>query len=78
MGCRKSTQIGPVTREAFDTEVMRIAQEKLHSHRCDPASLYLIDDLTRFVIRVEGGEIRIQSRLEFLPTLQLTNSKIET
>jgi hypothetical protein len=60
-----------MTREAFDVDVTRVAQEKLHPHRCDSV-VYSVDDrITRFVIRVRGGEIRIQSRPELLPILQL-------
>lgn len=33
------------------------------------------DGIASFVMRVRGGEIRIRSRLEFLPTLQAINSK---
>ena len=64
-----------MSREALDVEVTRIAQEKLHLHGCDPVVYRVGDGITRFVIRVQGGEIRIQSRLEFLPILQLVNSK---
>ena len=67
-----------MAREALDAEATRIAQQKLHPDDYDPASRYFADGLTRFVVRVRGGEIRIQSRLEFLPTLQLVNSKRRT
>jgi hypothetical protein len=36
MNCRKESEIGLMAREAFDVEVTRIAQEKLHSHGWDP------------------------------------------
>jgi hypothetical protein len=64
-----------MARKAFDLDVTRIAQEAVHSHGCDPVVYPVGDGITRFVIRVQGGEIRIQSRLEFLPILQLVNSK---
>jgi hypothetical protein len=78
MSSKKESEIGLMAREALDAEVTRIAQQKLHSHDYDPASPRAADGLTRFVIRVQGGEIRIQSRFEFLPTLQLINSKRRT
>ena len=61
--------------EAFDVEGTRIAQEKLHSHGRDPVVYPIGNGITCFVIRAQGGEIRIQSRLELLPILQLVNSK---
>ena len=64
-----------MAREALDVEVTRTAQENLHPHGCDPVVYPVGDGTTRFVIKVQGGEIRIQSRLEFLPILQLVNSK---
>jgi hypothetical protein len=78
MGSKTESEIGLMAREALAVEVARIAQEKLHPHDYDPASPHAADGRTRFVIRVQGGEIRIQSRLEFLPTLQLINSKRRT
>ncbi len=77
MSSKKESEIGLMAREALDAGVMRIAQEKLHPHGCDAASPHVANGLTRLVIRVQGGEIRIQFRLEFLPTLQLVNSKTE-
>ena len=64
-----------MAREAVDVEVTRIAQEKLHPHGRDLGVYPVGNGITRFVIRVQGGEIRIQSRLEFLPILQLVNSQ---
>jgi hypothetical protein len=64
-----------MAREAFDVESTRIAQEKVHPHGCDPVVYPIGDAIPRFVIRAQGGEIRIQSRLELLPILQLVNSK---
>jgi len=60
-----------MTREAFDVDVTRVAREKLHPHGYDSVVDFLDDGITRVVIRVRGGEIRIQSRPEFLPILQL-------
>jgi len=75
MNSKKKSEIGLIAREALNVQVTCIAQEKLHPHRCDLVVYPVGDGLTRFVIRVQGGEIRIQSRLEFLPILQLVNSK---
>ena len=75
MNTKKKNEIGVMAREALDVEGTHIAQEKVHPHACDPVVYPVGDGITRFVIRVQGGEIRIQSRLEFLPILQLVNSK---
>ncbi len=45
---------GPMTRETFDTEVGRIAREKLHPHGCDLVVHRLDDGITRFVIEVQS------------------------
>ena len=78
MNFKKKSEIGLMVREALDAEVTRIAQKKLHPHWCDPVGSRVTDGLTCFVIRVQGGEIRVRSRFEFLPTLQLINSKRRT
>ena len=75
MNSKKESEIGLMAREAFDVESTRIAREKLNPDGCDPVVCPIGDGITRFVIRVQGGEIRIQSRLEFLPVLRLVNSK---
>ena len=75
MNPKKQSEIGFMTRESLDVEVRRIAQEKLYPHGSDPVVYPLGDGISRFVIRVQGGEIRIQSRLEFLPILQVANTK---
>jgi len=75
MNSKTMSEIGLMAREALDVEVTRIAQETLEPHGYDPVVCPVGDGITRFVIRVQGGEIRIQSRLEFLPILQLVNSK---
>jgi hypothetical protein len=75
MNSEKKREMGLMAREVFDVEVTRIAQEKLHPYECDPVVYHVGDGISRFVIRVQGGEIRIRSRLEFLPILQLVNSK---
>jgi len=46
---------GPMTRETFDTEVGRIAREKLHPHGCDLVVHRLDDGITRFVIEVQSS-----------------------
>ena len=45
---------GPMARETFDTEVARIAREKLHPHGCDLVLHRLDDGITRFVIEVQS------------------------
>jgi hypothetical protein len=45
---------GPMTRETFDTEVVRIAREKLQPYGCDLAVLRMADGLTRFLIEVQS------------------------
>jgi hypothetical protein len=75
MNSKTMSEIGLVAREALDVEITRIAQEKLNPDGCDPVVYNVSDRIPRFVIRVQGGEIRIQSRLEFLPILQLVNSQ---
>jgi hypothetical protein len=75
MNSKEKNEPGLMTREALDVEVARIAQDKLHPHRCDPIVCPVGNGITRFVIRVQGGGIRIQSRLQFLPTLQFFDSK---
>jgi hypothetical protein len=75
MDCKKESEIGLIAREALDVEATRISREKLHPHGCDLVVNPVGDGITRFVSRVQGREIRIQSRLEFLPILPLVNSK---
>jgi hypothetical protein len=45
---------GPMTQEAFDTEVARIAQEKLQPHGCDLVVHRTADGVTRFLIKVQS------------------------
>jgi hypothetical protein len=73
MNFNKKSEIGLMP---VDAELTRIGQEKLHPHGCDLA-VYPGggDGVTRFVIGIQGGEIRIQSRFEFLPTLQMVNNR---
>jgi hypothetical protein len=65
----------PMAQEVPDAEVARIAREKFRLHGCGFAVHRVDDGITPFVMSVRGGEIRIRSRLEFLPTLQVINSK---
>jgi hypothetical protein len=65
----------PMPREAPDAEVAPIAQEKLQHHACGFVLHGIDDNITPFVMRVRGGQIRLRSRLELLPTLQPINSK---
>jgi hypothetical protein len=45
---------GPVTQEALDAEVARIAQEKLQPYGCDLIAHRMNDGITRFLIKVEN------------------------
>jgi hypothetical protein len=73
MNSKKKSEIGLMAREALDVKVTRIAQDKLHLYGRDPIVYPVGDGTARIVIRAQGGEIRIQSRLEFLRILQLMN-----
>ena len=44
----------PVSQGAFDTEVARIAQEKLHRYGCDLVVHRMNDGVTRFLIKVQS------------------------
>ncbi|HMC28559.1 MAG TPA: hypothetical protein VKM56_12285 [Verrucomicrobiae bacterium] len=45
---------GPMTREALDAEVGRIAREKLQPHGCDLVVHRTVDGVTRFLIEVQS------------------------
>jgi hypothetical protein len=45
---------GPVTQEALDSEVARIAQEKLQPYGCDLVVHRMDDGVTRFLIEVQS------------------------
>jgi hypothetical protein len=45
---------GPMTRETFDTEVGRIAREKLRPYGCDLFVNQSDDGITRFLIQVRS------------------------
>jgi hypothetical protein len=45
---------GPVTTEALDAEVARIAKEKLQPHGCDLVVWRMYDGVTRFLIKVQS------------------------
>ena len=45
---------GPMTQEALDAEVARIAREKLQPYKCDLVVLRMGDGVTRFLIKVES------------------------
>jgi hypothetical protein len=45
---------GPVTQEALDAEVARIARERLQPHGCDLVVCRMDDGVTRFLIEVHG------------------------
>src|SRR6266576_4065092 len=44
---------GPITQEALDAEVARIAKEKLQPHGCDLVVWRKDDGITRFLIEVQ-------------------------
>lgn len=75
MNSKEKSEIGLV---ALDAEATPIVQGKLHSNGCDLVVYPVGDGVTRLVIKVKSGEIRMRSRLAFLPTLQLINSEMET
>lgn len=45
---------GPVTTEALDAEVARIAKEKLHPYGCDLVVWRMGDGVIRFLIKVQS------------------------
>jgi hypothetical protein len=45
---------GPMTQEALDAEVARIAREKLQPHGCDLVVHRTVDGITRFLIKVQS------------------------
>jgi hypothetical protein len=45
---------GPMTQEALDAELARIAREKLHPYGCDLVVHQLDDGITRFLIEVQS------------------------
>ena len=45
---------GPMTQEALDAEVARIAREKLQPHGCDLVVHRTVDGVTRFLIKVQS------------------------
>jgi hypothetical protein len=45
---------GPMTQEALDAEVARIAREKLQPYGCDLAVLRMANGVTRFLIKVQS------------------------
>jgi hypothetical protein len=49
---------GPMTQEALDAEVARIAREKLQPYGCDLVVHRMADGLTRFLIEVQSTERR--------------------
>jgi hypothetical protein len=59
---------GPMTRETFDTEVGRIAREKLHPYGCDLLVNQSDDGITRFLIRVRSNWETIRFNQEFFPS----------
>jgi hypothetical protein len=45
---------GPVTQEALDAEVTRIAREKLQPYGCDLVVCRMDDGISRFLIKVQS------------------------
>ena len=59
-----------MTRETFDTEVERIAREKLHPYGCDLLVYRSDDGITRFLIQVQRlGDDTISSRVFSIGTM---------
>ena len=46
---------GPMTQEALDAEVARIAREKLRPYGCDLVVLRMANRVTRFIIKVRSN-----------------------
>jgi hypothetical protein len=59
---------GPVTKEALDAEVARIAREKLQPYGCDLVVHRMGDGVTRFLIKGQKQWERIRSGQELLPS----------
>jgi hypothetical protein len=49
---------GPMTQEALDAELARIAREKLHPYGCDLVVHQLDHGITRFLIEVQSTRRR--------------------
>jgi hypothetical protein len=54
MSSKKESEIGLMAREALDSEVARIAQEKLHPNGCDLVVHRTDDGVTRFLIKLQS------------------------
>ena len=75
MHSKKNSEMGLIAQEALDVGVT-LAQKILHLHGCNPVVLPVGGGMTRFVFRIQGGEIRIQARiLADTPTGQLTKTE---
>ena len=59
---------GPVTKEALDAEVARIAREKLQPYGCDLVVHRIGDGVTRFLIKGQKQWERMRSGQELLPS----------
>jgi hypothetical protein len=59
---------GPMTREALDAEVARIAREKLQPYGCDLVVHRTDDGVTRFLIKRQKQWERMRSGQELLPS----------
>jgi hypothetical protein len=59
---------GPVTKEALDAEVARIAREKLQPYGCDLVVHRMGDGVTRCLIKGQEQWERIRSGQELLPS----------
>jgi hypothetical protein len=57
---------GPMTQEALDAEVARIAKEKLQPHGCDLVVRRKDDGVTRFLIEVQSTGRRYDLIKSFL------------
>ena len=67
---------GPMTQEALDAEVARIAREKLQPYGCDLVVHRMADGITRFLIEVQStGKRYDQSRVFSIVTFSHNESQ---
>ena len=67
---------GPMTQEALDAEVARIARERLQPYGCDLAVHRMADGLVRFLIEVQStGKRYDQSRVFSIVTFSHNESQ---
>ena len=59
---------GPMTQEALDAEVARLAREKLQPYGCDLVVHRKGDGVTRLLIKVQSHWKRIRLNQKFFPS----------